>query len=110
MRCSLTQLAGEGHSPLFTAFTSLASINHSETANPLLGQFFTGVCDGGRHTAMPNTSGKDRRVVIMGYAASATRWASPHGPLFSERHAAELEASGRMTETLRSLTAAAFKG
>ena len=106
MRCSLTQLAGEGSCPFGRLrLAALRQSINSETANPLLC-----VCDGGRHTAMPNTSGKDRRVVIMGYAASATRWASPHGPLFSERHTAELEASGRMTETLRSLTAAAFKG
>ena len=54
--------------------------------------------------------GRDRRVVIMGWAASATRWASPHGPLLSEAHAARLEAAGRMTPTLRSLTGQAFEG
>ena len=54
--------------------------------------------------------GRDRRVVIMGWAASATRWASPHGPLLSEAHAARLEEAGRMTPILRSLTGQAFEG
>ena len=48
---------------------------------------------------MPNTSGKDRRAIIMGWLTSASR----SGPCLTEGQAAKLEAGGRMTEVLRQL-------
>eukprot|EP01048_Picozoa_sp_COSAG05_P009090 COSAG05_NODE_724_length_7726_cov_2.123771_3_plen_599_part_00 len=62
------------------------------------------------HTAMPNTSRKERRVVIIGWSSSAVRWATPRGTgaLLSEQHEKKLVASGRMTPLLRKLSAATF--
>lgn len=57
---------------------------------------------GGQHTAMPNTSGNDRRCVIMGWRSSL----DVNGPMLRTEHIAELEASGRMTPTLRKLVGA----
>ena len=64
------------------------------------------------HTAMPNTSKTARHAVILGWAASATRWATPTttGGLLSEAHEARLVASGLMTPLLQTLTAATFTG
>ena len=61
------------------------------------------------HTAMPNTSGTERRVVIMGWVASATRWEHGSvGNMFSLEHEARLVAAGRMTPLLKELTTATF--
>ena len=49
------------------------------------------------HTAMPNTSGKERRCVIMGWQAHAPN------PMLTPEHVAELEGMGRMTDTLAKL-------
>ena len=66
---------------------------------------------GAQHTAMPNTSTQERRAVIMGWVASATRWPSPHaGPLFTAAHEQRLVECGRMTPLLKALTAATFAG
>jgi hypothetical protein len=51
---------------------------------------------------MPNTSGADRRCVIMGWQSSL----SVTAPMLRPEHTAELEASGRMTPTLRKLVGA----
>jgi hypothetical protein len=50
------------------------------------------------HTAMPNTSGKDRRCVIMGWAMASG------GGMLSPEYAAELQSNGRMTPVLQKLT------
>ena len=52
------------------------------------------------HTAMPNVGGRDRRAVIMGWMSSAS---GAGGSAFTPEQAARLEASGRMTDTLRQL-------
>ena len=58
-----------------------------------------------------NTSGTERRTVIMGWVASATRWQKGSvGAMFSTQHEERLEAAGRMTPLLKSLTAPTFEG
>ena len=54
------------------------------------------------HTALPHLGGPDRRVVIMGWQSSRT----VPNPMLSAAHVERLEASGRMTPTLRQLVGA----
>ena len=61
--------------------------------------------------AMPNTSSAERRAVILGWTASATRWAPSQaaaqgGALLSPEYAERLVATGRMTPLLRALSGA----
>jgi hypothetical protein len=54
------------------------------------------------HTAMANTSGRDRRAIIMGWNSTAAGGGSR--PLFSDEQWSRLVAAGRTTPTLQQLS------